>query len=445
MYYFKTIIIGVWLSFAAIYTQAQVSSDTSKKLPFYISQLKKLDAEELKDKKEGTSLTGLPRFSSDPLNGLGYGFEGALLFNGKRSDPFYEYTPYRSKLGIDASNTSRSERKLAFNYDHPYFLNSKWRFRGEVAYENNPNLVYFGVDNKSLNTLDKISAADGVPSTPFIGKNYESYINSLPETYKKYNGYTKEEYIVNLSGEYSIFDSRMRILAGYEIAWMNITTSPNSRLQKDLNEHKIIGLGKSIVTFIQSGIVWDTRNFESDPDKGIYAEITNELSSKALGSHYNCDKVFLQYMLYKKILPKILRKTILASRFGIGYTFGNAPFFEYQDEWASQGSIEGLGGSNTLRGYKQSRFLDRGMYFLNIELRSRFAQTDILKQHLAFSIVPFLDAGSVYNKIADLTNTIKYSEGLGLRIAWNISTILRFDYAISKEDKQFFFTFNHCF
>ena len=361
MYYIKSIFLVACISIISTQTQAQTNSDSTKKLPFHISHLKKLDAEELKDKKEGTTLTGLPRLSSDPLNGLGYGFEGALLFNGKRSDPFFEYTPYRMKIGIDASNTSRSERKLAFNLDRPYFLNTKWRFRGEVAYEKNPNLLYFGTTNKSLNTLDKIAADDGMPYT---GKDYDSYNNSLTGNYKNYNTYTKEEYIVNLSGEYSLFDSRMRVLAGYEIAWMNITAGANSRLSKDASAGKIVGLGKSVVTFIQSGIVWDTRNFESDPDKGAYAEITNELSSKSLGSAYNCDKVFLQYMLYKKILPKVLGKTILATRFGIGYTFGAAPFCEYQDEWASQGSIEGLGGSNMLRGYKQSRFLDRGMYFL---------------------------------------------------------------------------------
>jgi outer membrane protein assembly factor BamA len=38
----------------------------------------------------------------------------------------------------------------------------------------------------------------------------------------------------------------------------------------------------------------------------------------------------------------------------------------------------------------------------------------------------------------------RYAEGLGLRIAWNVN-ILRFDYAVSKEDAQFFFNFGHTF
>jgi len=49
-----------------------------------------------------------------------------------------------------------------------------------------------------------------------------------------------------------------------------------------------------------------------------------------------------------------------------------------------------LGGANTLRGFKQSRFLGRAMNFNNAELRYRFAQCEILKQHFAFSAVHFL-------------------------------------------------------
>jgi hypothetical protein len=59
------------------------------------------------------------------------------------------------------------------------------------------------------------------------------------------------------------------------------------------------------------------------------------------------------------------------------------------------------------------------------------------------------DFGGVYNlnnsRQAFALNRMRHSEGLGLRVAWNLSTILRFDYAVSKEDKQFFFMFEHAF
>ena len=139
---------------------------------------------------------------------------------------------------------------------------------------------------------------------------------------------------------------------------------------------------------------------------------------------------------------------VFAGRFALGYTAGNAPYFEYQDQWSSEGSIEGLGGGATLRGYKQCRFLDRLTQFNNFEFRYRFAQCTLFKQHLAFSAVPFFDVGAVWNS-AKVTfkqpQNFLFDEGLGLRIAWNMNTILRFDYAISHEDRQFFFALEHTF
>ncbi len=88
------------------------------------------------------------------------------------------------------------------------------------------------------------------------------------------------------------------------------------------------------------------------------------------------------------------------------------------------------------------------MQFNNFEVRCKFAEAKILKQTLAFSAVPFFDVGAVwdnFNNIVKRLDNYRYSEGLGLRIAWNVNTILRFDYALSKEDRQFFFMFGHTF
>jgi outer membrane protein assembly factor BamA len=53
--------------------------------------------------------------------------------------------------------------------------------------------------------------------------------------------------------------------------------------------------------------------------------------------------------------------------------------------------------------------------------------------------------GGVWDEGISLQNNWRSSEGLGLRIGWNESTILRFDYAVSKEDQQFFFNLAHAF
>jgi hypothetical protein len=116
----------------------KINTDTLK-LPFAIHDEKMLSEEDLANKKEGSYVTGVPDLSADPVNGFGYGAEGTIYFNGKKSDPFFKYTAYRAKIDIALFNTTKSQRELKIAVDIPYLLNTKWRFRGEMAYEVNPN------------------------------------------------------------------------------------------------------------------------------------------------------------------------------------------------------------------------------------------------------------------------------------------------------------------
>jgi len=424
------------------------STIVNKKLPFAIATEKRLPEDELKEKKEGVYVTGVPDLSSDPINGFGAGAEGSLFFNGKRTDPFFEYTPYRAELNVALFITTKSQQEISLGLDVPYIFNTKWRLRVQAAYEVNPNLLYFGIDEKTLKPLSYYP--NNNQANPLVtNASYSNYDKNLVGNKNYYNTYTKKEAVVNISAEHSFYEGRLRALIGYEIASVDITSPLNdsSFIRKDEHLGVIKGLGQNIVSFIQAGLIYDTRDLEADPSKGSFAELTNEASLVALGSQYNFNKTFFHYNLYQPILPKIFKRLTFAGRIGMGYTQGDAPFYEYQDEWSSEGSIEGLGGGTTLRGYKQSRFLSRVMGFSNFELRWRFTACNILKQHLTFSAVPFFDAGGVWDNLHRLNHleNLRYSEGLGLRIAWNVNTILRFDYAISQEDHQFFFSLKQAF
>src|ERR1700756_4027988 len=156
----KNIILSIILFFPVTVvlkaqTAGELKRDSAKisKLPFAIAKEKKLPDDELAEKKEGLYVTGVPDLSSDPINGFGYGAEGSMFFNGKRSDPFFEYTPYRAELTVALFNTTRSAREAKLGLDVPYIFNTKWRLRTEAAYEINPNFLYFGVTEKSLEPL----------------------------------------------------------------------------------------------------------------------------------------------------------------------------------------------------------------------------------------------------------------------------------------------------
>lgn len=421
----------------------------SVRLPFAIASEKRLPDDELAEKKEGFYVTGVPDISSDPINGFGYGAEGSLFFNGKKSDPFFAYTPYRAEFSLALFNTTKSQREIKLGLDVPYIFNTKWRLRTEAAYETDPNLLYFGNTEKSLQSLSYFPGGD-TTKTPVTEANYEDYNNSLAGKQTFFNTYTRTEAVLNVSAERSFYEGRLRTLIGYEIAGITISTPLNdsgSRLQLDQKAGKIRGVGKNIISLLQLGIIYDTRDLETDPSNGIFAEITQEVSRNALGSQYNFAKTFVHFNGYHSLFKKVFKRLVFCESIGAVVTQGNAPFFEYPDMWASEGDIDGMGGSKVLRGYKQGRFVAPVMDYADFELRYRFAQFNLWKQHFALGAVPFFDLAGVWDNINRMNHfeNYRYSEGLGFRIAWNVNTILRFDYAVSKEDAQFFFQLGHTF
>lgn len=442
------VLVRTGATFAQSDTTIAAKDTSRQKLPFSIAKEKKLEPEDLAAKKEGLYFTGIPDISSDPVNGQGIGAEGSVFFNGKKSNPFFEYTPYRAEIRLAFFITNKLQKEIKLGFDIPYVFNTKWRLRGEAAYEANPNFLFFGNTEKSLAPLSYYPGNNTL-NQPVNNASYDAYNNSLKGNKAFYNTFTKTESVLNLSAERSFFESKLRVLVGYEIAQIDISTPLNDSalVHKEFLAGNIKGYGNNTISLLQTGVVYDTRDLETDPSRGIFAEITNELSVNALGSQYNFNKTYIHANAYYSILPKVLKRFIFCGSFGMGYTQGNAPFFEYPDVWSSEGDIDGMGGSRTLRGYKQARFAAPVMQYTDFELRCRFLQLKMLKQHLAFSVVPFFDEAGVWNNLSRISHTenLRYSEGLGLRIAWNVNTILRFDYAISKEDQQFFFQLGHTF
>jgi outer membrane protein assembly factor BamA len=272
--------------------------------------------------------------------------------------------------------------------------------------------------------------------------------------------------MLNLKADYALGKGKWRVMGGYEIQHLAYktfqgtetdatnpttgeeTTAPNGTalLARDFQQGLIFGLNGGWVSLLQSALIYDTRDFEPDPTKGVYVEVANEFSNKVIGSQFNFNKVFLQARAYRK-LP-VGRRTVLAGRVGAGNILGKrAPFFEFQDQWSPDGSINALGGRQSLRGYRANRFLARSLAFANLELRARLADVKVGRQSFGLGVAPFFDAGTVRDEWQDLLRlqTIKTSYGAGARIAWNLSTMIYADYGLSKEDHLFYFGIGQIF
>ena len=77
------------------------SAQTTDTISFI--KAKRMSAADLAKKREGTFITGIPDFSSDPVTGFGFGVRTNIYWNGKRTNPFFAYTPYLAKLKANAA------------------------------------------------------------------------------------------------------------------------------------------------------------------------------------------------------------------------------------------------------------------------------------------------------------------------------------------------------
>ncbi|MBE9583288.1 BamA/TamA family outer membrane protein [Mucilaginibacter sp. JRF] len=447
-----------------------VMAQTTDSLSFIKS--KRMSDADLEKKREGTFVTGLPDLSSDPVTGFGIGLRTNVFFNGRKDNPLFPYTAYLMKLKANAAYYTSNAKELVLGLDVPYYKGTRWRFRVDLKLQQNPANLYFGLTEQTLGDLR-------LPSNPGVtfGK-YQDFDNARKTlrpggpgeaaqvTDALSNRFRETEFMLNLKADYALGKKgKFRVMGGYEIQHLSYKTfeqfetdaiqpgsgeavkAPNgfSLLQRDFDQGRASGLNGGWVSLIQTALIYDIRDFEPDPTRGAYVELANEFSDQIIGSQFSFDKVFIQGRYYQK-LP-FGKRTILAGRAAVGNIFGNnAPFFEFQDQWSPDGSINSLGGKQSLRGYRANRFLARSLWFANLELRVRLAEARFGKQRFGFGVAPFFDAGTVRDRWQDLSfKNIKTSYGAGARIAWNQSTIISFDYGLSKEDKLFFFGIGQAF
>ena len=131
---------------------------------------------------------------------------------------------------------------------------------------------------------------------------------------------------------------------------------------------------------------------------------------------------------------------------GIIAAMSDTPFFNMGLIPYTEEPRSGLGGLRTLRGYKQDRFVGPVMSLLNAELRWTYARSQFFGQRFGWMLVPFLDIGAVYDHLSDFTLAgWKRDQGLALRAAWNLATIITAEYAFSEEDSGVYINFSQIF
>jgi hypothetical protein len=463
------------------------NTDTIKALPFYIDETKKIPEFELADKKEGTFVTGLPRFEFDPIRGFGIGGNAFIYWNKTKEDPFFEYTAYRHRVNAEFFIFQNGRIRYAVNYDAPYIFNSKWRLRADIVHWEDPNAQYWGIGRAMLRDLNFRDKKTGITRDFNKVREYEDNLAIAERgpdgryyTDYHYNHMQQREQLYNILGERVFWDGKLRLMFGYEALFTSFTSYNGLRADEAyladgrpveaVNNPTLVDLQKSdgtwqkfnlsgftnndsyrFTSMVAAALIYDTRDFEPDPSEGVFLQYSHEYSAPWLGSDFNFNKFMIQGQYIRTLLRWRNNKGRLtfAGLAAMGHIFGSdINFIEMWDlsSQAEAGGILVLGGGRSVRGFREARFLAPTVALVNLEMRVRLLDFKVLRQHFALGITPFYDFGSVWDRPADI-NFQKWigAPGLGGRIAWNQSTVIRLDYATSREGSQLFFGFGHIF
>ena len=221
-----------------------------------------------------------------------------------------------------------------------------------------------------------------------------------------------------------------------------------TRLDRDCAAGLVVGCAGGLDNTLKLGVAFDTRDFEPDPNSGVFVELTGELSGKYTLSAYDWARLTFSPRVYYSPFPK-LADLVVAGRFVGSVQSEGTPFFELNQLSFADYNRAGLGGLRTIRGFKQDRFVGPVVALASLEVRWTFYEFDLRlgkRQHFALMLAPFLDVGRVFDSMSDLElKRFRNGQGAGFRIAWNQATIIVVDYGVSREGSTLYVNFNHPF
>ncbi|MFN0250157.1 MAG: BamA/TamA family outer membrane protein [Kofleriaceae bacterium] len=180
--------------------------------------------------------------------------------------------------------------------------------------------------------------------------------------------------------------------------------------------------------------------------RGTFVDLSIDIGTIGLGSQFDYIKALVAARGYWSPFPEHA-DLVFAGRLMLQAQTSGTPFFSMDVLPFVEDPRTGLGGHRTLRGFRQSRFVDRAMSAASGELRWTFARTTIKRQKLAFIVAPFIDVGRAADDLPGLAKFARWrpSAGGAFRISWNLATLGTLDYGFSDEGSGIYVNFGHMF
>ena len=330
--------------------------------------------------KKGWNFGPLPVVGYDADLGFQYGVCCDIFNYGDGS----RYPRYNYKFNVEASRYTKGSGVFRFYSDMPYVVKDTKLFF-DVTYFYAKKYEFFGFNGFEANSFNPYLEweKDGYH---FLNRNQFRFVGSMQ---RPFFGVPNLYWTAGLA-YYNTKVNRIN-MEGYEDQY----TLYEGYVDNNIIKEDEANGGNT--TQLRLGMIYDSRDHNSDPTRGIYAEATlvgapDIIDRKGYGN--------LSYtFLWRQYIPLYKDKLTLAYRLGAQNRIaGKTPWYMINNlntMFFQKMYTEGLGGSVTLRGVNRNGVLGEGFAFGNLELRWRLLGFQFINQNWQLALNPFYDAGLV--------------------------------------------------
>ena len=339
--------------------------------------------------KKGWNFGPLPVVGFDADLGFQYGVTCDIFNYGDGS----RYPRYNYKFNVEASRYTKGSGVFRFYSDMPYVVKDTKLFF-DVTYFYAKKYEFFGFNGYKASPYDPYWAAEK-SGYHFINRNQFRFVGSMQRPFFDVPNLYWTAGLAYYNTKVSPIDTvKMPDYAGQ-------TTLYERYVEKGIIKADEATGGNT--TQFRLGLIYDSRDHNSDPTKGIYAEATLVGAPDFIDQkgYSNLSYTFL----WRHYIPLYKDKLTLAYRLGAqNRIVGKTPWYMINNlntMFFQKMYTEGLGGSVTMRGVNRNGVIGEGFAFANLELRWRILGFQFINQNWQVALNPFFDAGMVTQSFRD--------------------------------------------
>ncbi len=347
------------------------------------------------------------------LPAIAYNSDLGLIFGGitNRFDYKNEMKPFYSFTNISGIFSTNGLASFNIDIDKPNAFGKNIRLTTNLYASRFFQDAYFGLGN-----YNKINSISNRPTQYYEFQSFSIGFNTtLRIPLVKYSTSNQLDILAILNLD-------------YESPWDN----GNNRL---ITIEQPLGYKGGRTFMLGTGLIWEARDNEFNPNNGTYIETTLELGNKIWGSSF---KTFvLKHDMRHYLTFTLIKDITFANRLFVKHTSGETPYWK----------LAYAGDEETLRGYPSRRFLDDNVVIFNNELRTWLF--DFPSINTKFGGTLFIDFGRTFSNqtsINTLKTDLKYTYGFGGTTSlFTQDFIIRADIGFSDEDTGIYITIGYMF